>query len=97
MNSDNDELKLLNFQEFAIRIIKERINELNRYCSQTENIFKISKIFIIADFIVSIQKELIKNKDNLFKYVENEKINYNFEKSFLLPLIEYPKKYIILR
>ena len=93
MNSDNDELKLLNFQEFAIRIIKERINDLNRYCSQTENIFKISKIFIIADFIVSIQKELIKNKDNLFKYVENEKINYNFEKSFLLPLIEYPKKY----
>ena len=92
MNSD-DELKLLNFHEFVIRIIKERINELNKYCSQTENIFKISKIFIIADFIASIQKELIKNKDKLFKFVENSKLNYNFEKSFLLPLIDYPKKY----
>lgn len=75
---------MIKFNEFAEDIINKRISLMNEYASHVNHIYKISKIFILTDFIINIQKEALKNKSNLFMYIDNEKLSKNYEKSFLL-------------
>lgn len=78
-----DESLIMNFNEFAEKIISKRIALLNKHISYVNNIYKISKIFILTDFIISIQKEALKNKATIFRYTHNKKLLNNYEKPFL--------------
>ena len=81
----------MDFIEFSLKIIDKRIKILNDHCSITKNIYKLSKIFILFDFITNIQKECLKNTKNLFKFNDLQKITKNYEKSFLMPQFGYRK------
>ena len=75
---------MIDLNEFAENIINERILLLNQYISHVDHIYKISKIFILTDFIINIQKEIFKNKSKLFKYTFNKNLSKNYKKSYLI-------------
>ena len=90
-------MEVIDFWEFSQRIIIERIEKMNELCSYTRNIFKISKIFILTDFITSIQNELLKNKDKIFKFEDDKKLKKNFEVPFYYPSFNFSETQIILK
>lgn len=74
--------------ELSENVIKKRIEEMNKYESFVTGVYRISKAFILGDFIIHIQKELIKNNHKRIFFRENAKI-CDYEIPFINPLLVF--------
>ena len=72
--------------ELSEGVIRKRIEEMNKYESFVKGVYRISKAFILGDFIIHIQKELAKNNHKRIFFRENAEIS-NYEIPFINPLL----------
>lgn len=76
----------MDFWELSESVIKKRIEEMNKYESFVKGVYRISKAFILGDFVINIQKELAKNNHKRIFFRENAKI-CDYEIPFVNPLL----------